>query len=144
MTARRIDQAMAATAAGMLPEVVDKELRTRYRQLQAMLHQAGLAATYAFIASKTTGTGRLPEAYRRVANGIQERLAALGLLPSNLSSTTHNDVFDALGTADVVDYARASTEVAMLAGWLSRLADATYEPPESIRGRVEQTEQVGN
>jgi CRISPR-associated protein Cmr5 len=49
---RRVDQGMAAAAAQALPEEVDRELRTRYRQLRVMLHAAGLAATYAFIASK--------------------------------------------------------------------------------------------
>jgi CRISPR/Cas system CMR-associated protein Cmr5 small subunit len=131
VSVRRVDQAMAATAAELLPKTVDKELRTRYRQLRAMLHQAGLAATYAFVASKATGQGKLPDAYRLVAQGIQKRLAALGVLTQDPASATHRDVFEALGKAEAPDYARASAEVAALAGWLSRLADALYVPAEA-------------
>lgn len=131
MSVRRVDQEMAATAAGMLPDTVDKELRTRYRQLRAMLHQAGLAATYAFVASKATGQGKLPDAYRNVAEGIRERLATLDVLAQDPATATHQDVFKALGTAGAPEYARASAEVAALAGWLSRLADAVYVPAET-------------
>lgn len=144
MSVRRVDQEMAATAAELLPETVDKELRTRYRQLRAMLHQAGLAATYAFVASKATGRGKLPDAYRLVAQGIQKRLAALGVLTQDPDSATHRDVFEALGKAEAPDYARASAEVAALAGWLSRLADAVYVPAETGQGGGEHAGQVGN
>ena len=141
MTARRIDQDMASTAASLLPGEVTKELRTRYRQLRVMLHTAGLAATYAFVASKAnanadgdSGLGAsLPAAYRLVAKGIRERLAVLGMLTTDPAATTHAEVFTALGNADAASYARASADVAALAGWLSRLADATYRPP-STRG----------
>jgi CRISPR-associated protein Cmr5 len=134
---------MAATAAGMLPRTVDKELKTRYRQLRAMLHQAGLAATYAFVASKATGTGKLPDAYRSVAEGIRKRLAALDVLTQDPTSATHRDVFEALGKAGALEYARASTEVAALAGWLSRLADAVYVPAETDQGGGEHSGQDG-
>ena len=130
MSVRRIDQDMAATAARMLPGTVDKELRTRYRQLRSMLHQAGLAATYAFVASKATGAGKLPDAYRSVAEGIRERLGTLDVLTGDPTSATHRDVFEALGKTGAPEYARASAEVAALTGWLSRLADAVYVPTD--------------
>ena len=80
MTVHRVDQGMAVAAARSLPDNVDKELRTRYRQLRVMLHTAGLAATYAYIASKA-GDGvdettpdsadKLARAYRDAATGIR-------------------------------------------------------------------------
>jgi CRISPR type III-B/RAMP module-associated protein Cmr5 len=127
MTVIRIDQGMAAAAVAALPEEVDKELRTRCKQLRVMLHSAGLAATYAFIASKEGSSGSLPVAYRNVALKLRERLVALGLLTGDASTMTVRDVMTQLGSMDAVRYARASAEAAAFAGWLSRLADAAYQ-----------------
>jgi CRISPR type III-B/RAMP module-associated protein Cmr5 len=136
MTARRIDQGMAAAAAralgadgGREPEV-SKELRTRFRQLRAMLHTAGLAATYAFIASKAGGTAGngsrdpLAEAYRTVEESIRDHLAKEGMLPADAGVAR---VLLTLGEMNPVQYARASAEATALVGWLSRLADAAYQ-----------------
>lgn len=142
MTPARIDQDMAVTAAALLPPTVTKELRTRYRQLRIMLHSAGLAATYAYVAAKSKakpnssnddeseGEG-LSSAYQRVAEGIRIRLGGLGLLGGDPRQASHREVFSKLGEADAVAYARASTEISQLASWLSRLADAMYEPEPS-------------
>ncbi|HET9975614.1 MAG TPA: type III-B CRISPR module-associated protein Cmr5 [Streptosporangiaceae bacterium] len=130
----RIDQGMAAAAAAALPGQVDKELRTRYRQLRVMLHTAGLAATYAFIASKAKdpdeGSGaadkaRLAAAYQDAAKGIVSRL-----FPANAEHMSARDVLRELGCMDPVRYARASAEASAFAGWLSRLADAVYQEGE--------------
>ncbi len=132
MTATRIDQDMAASAAAMLAPTVDKELRTRYRQLRMMLHTAGLAATYAYVASKsndpsTAGQQAQPAAYRLVSDGIRARLGRLGLLDGDPATTSHTEVLKRLGQADAAVYLRASAEITHLAGWLSRLADAMHQ-----------------
>lgn len=132
MTTRRIDQNMATAAAAVLPKADTlkdqdkKALRTRYRQLGNMLHTAGLAATYAFIAARSsTEKDVLAEAYRQVAKGLRIRLADVGLLTT--SNMGPREVLEALGAMSAVDYARASAEAAALTRWLSRLADATYQ-----------------
>lgn len=130
MSVRRIDQGMAAAAADVLPARVDRELRTRYKQLRIMLHTAGLAATYAYIASKSGDEGQggaaLARAYRDAARGIRVRLASQGLLTGDADTMRVAEVMRQLGEMDSVRYARASTEAAAFAGWLSRLADATH------------------
>jgi CRISPR/Cas system CMR-associated protein Cmr5 small subunit len=129
MTVMRVDQGMAAAAVRALPVRVDKDLRTRYKQLRVMLHTAGLAATYAFIASKagdpdSSGT---EGAYRRAADGIKDRLAELGLLSGDARTMGVREVLGQLGRMDSVPYTRASAEATAFAGWLSRLADAAYQ-----------------
>ena len=133
MTVNRVDQGMAAAAARVLPDSVDKELRTRYRQLRVMLHTAGLAATYAFIASKAAGADsdaapdKLARAYRDAAAGIRDRLADLEILPGDVRRMSVREFMTELGEMDPVRYARASAEVTAFVGWLSRLADATWQ-----------------
>lgn len=137
MTMQRIDQGMAAAAASALPPVVDKELRSRYRQLRAMLHQAGLAGTYAYIAAKAGGPGdtdKLAVAYRRVGEAIRDRLAGLGLLPVDARQLPVAAVMKELGKMDAVQYARASAEASAFAGWLSRLADAAFQEAQGRNG----------
>jgi CRISPR/Cas system CMR-associated protein Cmr5 small subunit len=125
MPVQRVDQGMAQAAEAILRGArVTKKLRTRYRQLRPMLNQSGLAATYAFVASKAQGNDQLATAYQGVAAAIRGRLHSQGLLTGDPAHTTHSDVFTALGNADPTDYARASADAAALAGWLSRLADA--------------------
>jgi CRISPR type III-B/RAMP module-associated protein Cmr5 len=124
VTARRIDQGMAAAAASILPPTVTRELRTRYRQLPTMVRTAGLAATYAFLLSKHDDT-TLGQAYRAVTKGIREHLSRPGsVLPG---VTTDQDVIGALAGLPASSYARASVEAEMLAGWLSRLAEAVFQ-----------------
>lgn len=139
MTALRIDQGMAAAAAEALPAEVDPVLRTRYRQLRVMLHTAGLAGTYAFIASKakdTDGNGagrpdKLAAAYHTAGEAIRKRLAARKMFPGGAEPRNAREVLTALGTMSQVEYARASAEAAALIGWLSRLADAVYVPGDA-------------
>jgi CRISPR/Cas system CMR-associated protein Cmr5 small subunit len=136
MTVHRVDQGMAAAAARFLPDNVDKELRTRYRQLRVMLHTAGLAATYAFIASKAgdadgetapDGPDKLARAYRDAAAGIRARLAGLGVFSRDAGPMGVRDFMTELGGMDPVRYAMASAEASAFVGWLSRLADATWQ-----------------
>jgi CRISPR/Cas system CMR-associated protein Cmr5 small subunit len=134
MTARRVDQGMAEAAARLLPAKVNKELRTRYRQLRIMTHTAGLAATYAFIAAKAGEKNDLAAAYQRAGEGIRERLAGLGLLPGDTRRMTAQDMLRELGRMDPVQYARASTEVSVFTGWLARLADAMYQAEKPPAG----------
>jgi hypothetical protein len=128
VSARRIDQDMAATAAGALPRPVTPELRTRYRQLRVMLHTAGLAATYAFVVAKAAGeAGQLARAYAEAERGIRDRLAAVQLLTGDPARLGPRQVLEQLGRMEGSDYARASAEAAALTGWLSRLADALVQ-----------------
>jgi hypothetical protein len=131
VTPARVDQDMAVAAAAMLPQEVTKELRTRYRQLRAMLHHAGFAATYAFVAAKSNADDALSAAYRQVADGIKTRLGRLGILDGDPKAASHREVLDSLGRARPADYARAGAEITQLTGWLSRLADAMYQPEPS-------------
>lgn len=126
MPVTRIDQGMASAAVTALPTAVDKELRTRYKQLRIMLHSAGLAATYAFIAAKAGNEGALETAYRDAALELRKRLVTQGLLTGNARTMTVRDVMRQFGDMAPADYARASAEAAEFASWLSRLADAAY------------------
>jgi hypothetical protein len=133
MSARRVDQEMAAAAAGMLvradglSRIEQKALRSRYRQLRVMLHGAGLAATYAFVAAKSGRSSVLERAYAEAAEGIRGRLKHLDLLTGDPSRLDAKEILSQLGTMDGMKYRRASAEVTALVGWLSRLADACYE-----------------
>jgi CRISPR/Cas system CMR-associated protein Cmr5 small subunit len=127
---RRVDQGMAGRATEILPESVSQELRTRYRQLRIMVHTAGLAATYAFVAAKgNSETNRdLARAYRDVATGIRRHLTGRGLLPAGGERMGDREVLAELAALDLPAYTRASAEITELTGWLSRLADAVYQP----------------
>ncbi|MCD0448604.1 type III-B CRISPR module-associated protein Cmr5 [Actinocorallia sp. API 0066] len=129
MSVRRIDQTMAKAAAELLPDTVDGKLRTRYRTLSVMSRDAGLAATYAYVAAKGKGRGDLPDAYRKVATGIRDHLENRGLKPATVRS--ERDILRHLGEMDLHTYARASAEVAALLRWLSRLADAVHQTDDA-------------
>lgn len=126
MSVRRADQELAATAADLLPHPVTKELRTRYRALPVMLHTSGLAATYAYVAAKANGDGALAEAYRKVAQGIRDRLRTRGLLGVR-EAADDRAVLRALGELPTPTYMQAAAEVTALTTWMSRLADALYQ-----------------
>lgn len=124
MTAVRLDQGMAAIAAGMLEETIGRDLRTRYRQLPIMLRTGGLATTYAYIIGKTDAS-TLGRAYGKVAGGIREHVNIRRLVEFRVESDL--DLLTAFGEMSVTDYLRASAEVEALAGWLSRLSEARYQ-----------------
>jgi CRISPR/Cas system CMR-associated protein Cmr5 small subunit len=94
-----------------------------------MLHTAGLAATYVYIASKAKDDGggqdKLAKAYQDARNGIVRQLRSAELLEDGKTAT--RDVLARLGEMNAVEYARASAEVAAFISWLSRLADAEWQ-----------------
>ncbi|MFF7358478.1 type III-B CRISPR module-associated protein Cmr5 [Streptomyces filipinensis] len=125
--ARRVDQSMAAAASAILADdAVDARLRTRYRQLPVMLHTAGLAATYAYVLSKSSGDDPLGRAYRRIADGIRQHIGRNALITGCGERSTDRQLLEAMGSCDWTEYARAAATVATLAGWLSRLAEARF------------------
>ncbi|WP_157977401.1 type III-B CRISPR module-associated protein Cmr5 [Streptomyces triticisoli] len=124
---------MALAAKDMLPEKIDKRLRTRYRQLPVMLHTAGLAATYAFVLSKRDDSA-LGTAYRKVADGIRKHIGDRALIGGKTHWRDDFELLEALGRADRPDYSRASAEISALAGWLSRLAEARFRDANADSG----------
>ncbi|MFW6638518.1 type III-B CRISPR module-associated protein Cmr5 [Nocardiopsis algeriensis] len=142
---QRIDQGMALTAAGILPEAKGdnaKELRSRFRHLPVQLHTSGLAATYAFIAARSSSasTDRLSQAYRAVAQQIRTHLAGKGMIDGELATArepeVHREMLAALGEMDTATYTRAAREVTVLFSWLRRLADAVYPKSGSASGEA--------
>jgi CRISPR type III-B/RAMP module-associated protein Cmr5 len=122
---QRVDQQMAGTAAGMLPERITPELRTRYRQLPVMVRTSGLAGAYAFLVAKSDEQTELGRAYARVAGGIRQHLTDRQLLSGTVGG--NQAVLAALASMDPRDYTRAAAETQLLAGWLSRLAEAKHQ-----------------
>lgn len=121
---RRVDQGMAAAAADILGDgTISDEIRTRYRQLPIMLHVAGLPATCAYVVAKRGDKEGIGQAYRSVAQGICTHLKNMGLL----SDADPSLLVGRLSKMSPDQYARASMEVSLLAGWLSRLADAAHK-----------------
>jgi CRISPR/Cas system CMR-associated protein Cmr5 small subunit len=120
----RVDQHMARAAAAMLPDTIEKELRTRYRQLPVMVRTAGLAATYAYLVGKSDPSTSLGRAYRDLATGIRLYLTRPG---TGGQATTNPQMLAALGQMAAADYARAGREVELLAVWCARLADAAWQ-----------------
>jgi len=135
---RRLDQDLAKAATRILRRegsgelrTISPDLRTRYRQLPTMVRLSGLAATVAYLVSKSGKTGSsksdLEQAYTAVVDGIRARLQEqgyhLGAAPLN-----SNDAL-VLRLADLPpgEYARASAEIEALAIWLSRLAEARFK-----------------
>lgn len=120
---RRVDQDMARRAAGMLPDPVTPQLRTRYRTLRSMAHTSGLAATYAYVASKSGSSNDLARAYARVRDGLTEQFVDLHVIGDSEAAGPQS-VLRALGELDTVTYLQASAHVRALLGWSARLADA--------------------
>ncbi len=143
-SARRVDQAAAGIALRVLGEEVTSELRTRMRQLPMRLRGSGLAATYAFVLSKADPQGeQLARAYHRLAEQVASHVANQGLLSGTGRQMAPLRFLQALGEANVHDYARVSVEVEMLAVWLSRLAEALCEDKDSGEGSVGRDEEGG-
>ncbi|MFB8762226.1 type III-B CRISPR module-associated protein Cmr5 [Nocardiopsis alba] len=128
----RVDQAAAGIALRILGDQVNRELRTRMRQLPMRLRGSGLAATYAFVLSKADPRGdRLAQAYHRLAAEIAKQISEQQLLSgTSKQQMTPHEFLRALSEADVHDYARVSVEVEILAVWLSRLSEALCEETE--------------
>ncbi|MEU3142724.1 type III-B CRISPR module-associated protein Cmr5 [Nocardiopsis alba] len=133
---QRLDQELSGLALKILGERVSKDLRTRMRQLPSRLRGGGLAATYAFVLSKAdpNPVKELGYAYHQLAMRIAEHVCHRRLLGGNGTVLPPKRFLEALSSATPAQYARASAEVDALATWLSRLADALYEPPKDADG----------
>ena len=67
----RRDQEMAKKAARLITDIeITPEVRTRLIGLPFLLHRNGLAATLAFIASKSDSKSDLSRAYSKVADTL--------------------------------------------------------------------------
>jgi len=120
--AERVDHGLARAAANALRnQVVNAELRTRMRGLPAMLQTSGLAATCAFLLAKAKNHDRT-DAYWVAAKTLLDEAAQAAGIESD--PTDPNRTLDAVSQATGSQYVLAETRAAMLALWLSRLAQA--------------------
>src|SRR5260370_32619730 len=108
---RRLDQGMAAEAAWAVPATVDRETLTRLRRLPVMLHNAGLAASLAYLVAKSRTNGTptgLEAAYEQVARALTGRIVdRLRLQPAPSSPA---DLVKRLAGLEIADYQLASRE----------------------------------
>ncbi|MFN2495999.1 MAG: type III-B CRISPR module-associated protein Cmr5 [Pseudonocardiaceae bacterium] len=126
--ARRVDQDLARVAVDALRgRKVDDELRTRMRGLPALLQTSGLAATCAFLLSRAK---ERDDAYWCTAKTLLDEAAtAVGVDPA----TDPRATLDTLTGVTEQQYVLAETRAAMLALWLSRLAQAKAEAQQRDR-----------
>jgi CRISPR type III-B/RAMP module-associated protein Cmr5 len=133
--AERVDHGLARSAATALRgRVVDDELRTRMRGLPALLQTSGLAATCAFLLSKAKppepGAHKPADAYWLTAKTLLDEAAgAVGIDPDSDPRVTLDKLTQATGQ----QYVMAETRAAMLALWLSRLAQAQAQAQKRDR-----------
>lgn len=122
MTAVRLDIDGARHAAAALPEIVDADLRRRFRQLPVLLRRTGLAATLATLLARAArpGTGA---AYQEAARHLAQVIAPTIGKPAD---TPAQDILTALGGLDPARYAIATRRADHMLTWLKRLADARY------------------
>lgn len=142
----RVGQQMALKAAHIISETDrahSQELRSRFRQLPGQLRSSGLTATYAFLASResSSSTDGLQKAYKKVTEQIRGHLVEKSPIgPGKIGTElpkAHHETLKALGSANPLDYARATREISELFVWLRRLSDAVSprdpEPSEDNR-----------
>jgi CRISPR type III-B/RAMP module-associated protein Cmr5 len=119
--AERVDHGLARAAADALRNrVVDSELRTRLRGLPAMLQTSGLAATCAFLLSKAKDHDPKDAYWLTAKTLLDEAASAVGIQPDPDPRIMLETITRATGQ----QYVTAETRAAMLALWLSRLAQA--------------------
>lgn len=122
--ADRLDHGLARAAANALRDrIVDSELRTRMRGLPAMLQTSGLAATCAFLLSKAQNLEPSDAYWLTAKTLLDEAGRAVGIDPHQDPRVT----LDILCQQTGLRYITAETRAAMLALWLSRLAQAKAE-----------------
>ncbi|GAB3479007.1 type III-B CRISPR module-associated protein Cmr5 [Nocardiopsis coralliicola] len=144
----RIDQILPRVALQILEGGVSRELRMRMRRLPAQLRGSGLAATYAEIAARSSGSSdagdserrgsEVQRAYDRLATTIPEHVYKQGLIakaapPEGQTWSAKQTFLYSLSHASTIDYTRVSAEVDALALWLSRLSTALFEESEERR-----------
>ncbi|MGH8922698.1 MAG: type III-B CRISPR module-associated protein Cmr5 [Actinomycetes bacterium] len=132
--AERVDHQLARAAADALRgQSMDPELRTRLRGLPAMLQTSGLAATCAFLLSraKEQKEQKRSDPYWRTAKTLLDEAArAVGVTPA---TDDPRATLDKLTQVTAQQYVLAETRAAMLALWLSRLAQAQAEAQKRDR-----------
>lgn len=127
---RRVDQDLARVAADALRgRDVDDELRTRMRGLPALLQTSGLAATCAFLLSRAKEHTPANAYWRTAKTLLDEAATAVGVDPPADPRAT----LDKLTQVTAQQYVLAETRAAMLALWLSRLAQAKAEAQKRDR-----------
>lgn len=125
----RLDQELARKAAELLGDTVKPELRTRMRSLPVMIQTSGLAATVAFLLSRAKGDDP-NNPYWKTAELILSdaaETAGIRITPGTPKASLNKVAAD----ASPAQYILAETRAIQLAIWLSRLADALVERPDS-------------
>jgi hypothetical protein len=130
----RVDLNMAGQAAKMLDEIMrhggqklSPQVQTRLRGLPAMLRTAGVPATLAFYAAKSSSAAKsesdpLGAAYQVVGRGMQDELRRS--IPSLRDATGVLALVQKLAAVPPDQLAAAFARVDALAGWLRRLSEA--------------------
>lgn len=119
--AERVDHGLARVAANALwDQDIDPELRSRLRGLPALLQTSGLAPTCAFLLSKGKVPGPQNGYWLTAKTLLDEAVTAAGLGKDPAPIR----MLDTLSRATESQYLIAETRAAMLAIWLSRLAQA--------------------
>lgn len=118
--ADRLDQLLAVRAAEVLPAEVSPVLRTRMRGLPVLVHTSGLAATCAFLLSRSERP-EMTDPYYHAAMAMLTTAAEAARLP--VGKDPHV-LLDSLVRARGHQYLMGETRARELALWLSRLAQA--------------------
>ncbi|WP_344984018.1 type III-B CRISPR module-associated protein Cmr5 [Thermobifida alba] len=140
-----MDQQMAAQAERVIGPVVTnpqlaKRLRTRMRQFPMRLRSSGLVAAFAFAESRSGNGDPLEQAYTRLCEVIIQHVSQRDLLPGLTAQSTPREFLTMLTNAGLTTYSRVSAEIDLLAGWLSRIADAYYgKLAAAARAELEET-----
>ena len=123
----RRDQEMAKKAARLITDIeITPEVRTRLIGLPFLLHRNGLAATLAFIASKSDSKSDLSRAYSKVEALLSKQIRESGINGANQFSSISNPVSAIwLGERSSRHYLRLTAEVADTLLWVIRFAEAS-------------------
>jgi CRISPR type III-B/RAMP module-associated protein Cmr5 len=124
----RLDQELARKAAELLGDTVKPDLRTRMRSLPVMIQTSGLAATVAFLLSRAKGDDRENPYWRTAELILSDAAATAGI---QIAAGTPKSSLKTVADASPAQYVLAETRAIQLAIWLSRLADALVERPDS-------------
>ncbi|MFT4136276.1 type III-B CRISPR module-associated protein Cmr5 [Microbacterium sp.] len=125
----RRDQGLAVQAAQFVNgiEPYTAEVRTRLRGLPYLLHRSGLAATLAYISSKSGAGEGLPGAYSKVEALLKERIKHSEVRgASSFDSLRDPDSVAWLQKLSPAEYARLTEAVADIVLWVKRLSEARH------------------
>ncbi len=124
----RRDQEMAKSAARLITDIgtITPEVRTRLIGLPFLIHRNGLAATLAFIASKSVGDKPLPRAYKKVDALLSQQIHESGISGATQFSSISDPASAIwLGERGSRHYLRLSAEVTDTLLWVKRFAEAS-------------------